>query len=164
MKISTAVLADWPNILKIYQEGIRTELATFETEVDIPDGATWFAGKIKKMVFKAVDEKRQMLGWCALSSISRRRVYAGVAEVSVYVDTAVHNQGIGSALLSHLIAASEAAGFWTLQASIFPKNEASIHLHLKHGFRRVGIRHKLGKLHGVWRDVVFLERRSLKVC
>jgi len=160
MNILAATAADWPQIERIYREGIRTGLATFETEADIPGGDVWFAGKVAGLVFKAEAEAGDMLGWCALSPASKRPVYAGVAEVSVYVGTAVHGQGVGSALLAYLITASENAGFWTLQASIFPENKASIHLHLKHGFRRVGLRRKLGQLHEVWRDVVLLERRS----
>lgn len=160
MKILPATFADWPQIEQIYREGIRTGLATFETEADIPDGETWFSGKVPGLVFKSENGAGSILGWSALSPVSKRRVYAGVAEVSVYVRTAVQGQGIGSHLLAHIISKSELAEFWTLQASIFPENLASIHLHQKHGFRIVGLRHKLGQLDGVWRDVVFLERRS----
>lgn len=101
-----------------------------------------------------------MLGWAALSPVSERWVYAGVAEVSVYVAEAAQGRGLGTALLSHLITASEQAGFWTLQAGIFPENEASLKLHHKVGFRTVGVREKLGQIDGIWRDVVLLERRS----
>jgi phosphinothricin acetyltransferase len=101
-----------------------------------------------------------MLGWSALSAVSSRCVYAGVAEVSVYVATAARQQGVGLALLQTLISASERAGIWTLQAGIFPENVASVRLHEKAGFRIVGQRHKIGQLAGVWRDTLLLERRS----
>jgi len=101
-----------------------------------------------------------VLGWAALSPVSGRCVYAGVAEVSVYVASAARGKGMGKALLHELVAASERAGMWTLQGGIFPENAASIALHEACGFRRVGVRERLGKLRGVWRDVVLMERRS----
>lgn len=160
MNIVPATPADWPAIRQIYCQGIRTKNATFETEEDVPDRETWFAAKVPDLIFKAVDESDQMLGWSALSPVSSRCVYQGVAEVSVYVSTTAQGQGVGTALLNHLVTASEAAGLWTLQAGIFPENKASIRLHQKAGFRLLGIREKLGKMDGVWRDVAFLERRS----
>lgn len=160
MHITAATPADWPQIEAIYREGIRTNLATFTTEADVPDGATWFAGKLPGLTFLAVTGDGRCLGWCALSPVSKRRVYAGVAEVSLYVAGAAAGQGVGTTLLEHLITASEIAGIWTLQAVIFPENAASIRLHQKLGFRVVGVREKLGQLHGVWRDVLLLERRS----
>ncbi len=163
MRIEEATLTDWEAIEAIYRDGIRTELATFNTEADIPDGETWFAGKIPNLIFKAVAEDGMIVGWAALTAVSKRRVYAGVAEVSVYVALAAKGQGVGFALLNHLVNASEQAGIWTLQAAIFPENEVSIHLHKKAGFRIVGMREKIGQLNGVWRDVVFMERRSQKV-
>ena len=101
-----------------------------------------------------------VIGWAALSRVSSRAVYAGVAELSIYVGERSRGQGVGSALLAALITASEKAGIWTLQAGIFPENQASLALHKKHGFREVGRRERLGKLHGLWRDVMLLERRS----
>jgi len=160
MQIESATLADWKAIEAIYREGIRTELATLTPESDVPDGETWFAGKISNLIFKAVDDNGSMLGWAALTAVSKRRVYAGVAEVSVYVASTAKGQGVGFALLTHLVQASEQAGIWTLQASIFPENEVSINLHKKTGFRIVGKREKIGQLNGVWRDVVLMERRS----
>ena len=160
MKILPATLTDWPEIEQIYREGIRTKLATFETEDNIPTGEAWFAGKVDNLIFKAVDDDGKMLGWVTCSAVSNRCVYAGVAEVSVYVADAAKGQGIGTALLEQLITTSEDAGIWTLQAGIFADNHASIKLHHKVGFRTLGIREKLGKLDGEWRDVAFLERRS----
>lgn len=160
MNISPATVGDWGDIERIYREGIHTGQATFQTEEEIPTAETWFAGKVPGMVFKAEDDASQMLGWCALSPTSKRRVYVGVTEVSVYVAESARGRGVGRTLLTHLIAASEAAGIWTLQAVIFPENEASIRLHRQCGFRTVGLRHKLGQMHGVWRDVLLMERRS----
>jgi L-amino acid N-acyltransferase YncA len=102
----------------------------------------------------------RVVGWAALAPVSRRQVYAGVAEVSLYVAASARGQGVGKALLQALVQASEEAGIWTLQAGIFPENTASIGLHRACGFRTVGIRERLGQLHGVWRDVVLMERRS----
>lgn len=163
MKIVAATLADWSQIEQIYRQGIRTGHATFEAEADIPDGETWFAKKVPGLIFKAVDEVGNVLGWAALSAVSDRCVYGGVAEVSVYVATAARGQGVGRALLAHLVAASEEAGLWTLQAGIFPENVASIRLHEALGFRVVGRREKLGQMNGRWRDVMLLERRSPQV-
>lgn len=160
MEILVTTLADWPEIQQIYREGIRTNLATFETEENIPAGEKWFASKVNHLIFKAVDEENKMLGWVTCTAVSNRCVYAGVAEVSVYVANVAKGQGVGTALLNHLITTSEKAGIWTLQAGIFAENQASIQLHHKVGFRTVGIREKLGQLHGVWHDVALLERRS----
>ena len=135
-------------------------MATFETEDRIPDGAAWFAGKVPDLIFKMDAENGEMLGWAALSPVSSRCVYAGVAEVSVYVAATARGWGVGLALLNHLVAASEQAGLWTLQAGIFTQNEASIRLHKKAGFRIVGVREKLGRIDGCWQDVVLMERRS----
>ncbi len=160
MDIETATIADWEAIEKIYRAGIQTGHATFQTENDVPDGVTWFGSKIPDLIFKAVGENGDMVGWAALSPVSGRSVYAGVAEVSVYVAGAGRGHGVGFFLLSHLVAASEVAGIWTLQAGIFPENEASIHIHQKVGFRIVGRREKIGQMDGVWRDVMLMERRS----
>ncbi len=163
MRIEPALRADWPNIKRIYIAGIRTGHATFQAVGDVPDGDTWFAGKISGLVFKAIDKDGRVLAWAALSHVSSRQVYAGVAEVSIYVDPAVWGRGVGGKLLTHLVNTSEAAGIWTLQAGIFPENQTSIRLHEKAGFRIVGLREKLGQMDGVWRDVVLMERRSASV-
>lgn len=160
MKILAATPGDWPAIRRIYAQGIRTGNATFETEEDIPEGDAWFAGKLPGMAFKAVTRAGEMLGWAALAPASKRRAYVGVAELSVYVAEEARGQGVGTALLAHLVSASEQAGIWTLQTSIFPENEASIRLHLRAGFRVVGTRQRIARLHGVWRDTLFMERRT----
>jgi L-amino acid N-acyltransferase YncA len=143
---------DWPEVRRIYEEGIATGQATFETEA--PDWATWDAAHHPAPRLVARDDK--IIGWAALSPVSRRAVYRGVAEVSVYVSE--RGRGVGDALLGALIEA--ATDFWTLQASVFPENEASVKLHLKHGFRVVGRREKIAQHHGIWRDTLLLERRE----
>lgn len=167
--IKKATLDDWDAIERIYREGIRTKLATFTTEDEIGDRESWFEGKV--MVIKAILEGDSStlrlgsgitVGWASLSPVSSRCVYRGVAEDSVYVSASARGKGVGDALLSHLITASEADGFWTLQASTFPENIPSVRLHQKHGFRIVGTREKISQLDGEWRDTVFLERRSEK--
>ena len=161
--ILPATLADWLAIKRIYIEGILTGNATFQSDDDLPGGEKWFAGKIAGLTYKAVNEASETVGWAALSPVSSRCVYEGVAEVSVYVAEAAWGQGVGSALMDHLINASEDAGIWTLEAGIFPENKSSIRLHEKFGFRNVGVREKLGQMNGSWRDVVLLERRSQKM-
>ncbi len=148
---------DWPAVEAIYREGIATGLATFETET--PSWERWDAAHRPdcRLVVRAGE---RVLGWAALSPVSDRCVYAGVAENSIYIAAAARGQGIGKALLRALVEASEAAGVWTLQTGIFPENAASLALHQACGFRIVGIRERIGQLHGVWKDVVFLERRS----
>jgi L-amino acid N-acyltransferase YncA len=150
--------ADWTAVAHIYAAGIATGEATFETEV--PGWETWHASRLPHSRFVARSEAGEVVGWAALSAVSSRCVYAGVAEVSVYVAPASWGQGIGRQLLQTLIDSSEAAGIWTLQAGIFPENVASVTLHEKLGFRVVGRREKLGQQYGRWRDVLFLERRS----
>ncbi|MBK8902049.1 MAG: N-acetyltransferase [Anaerolineaceae bacterium] len=150
--------ADWTAVAQIYADGIATGEATFETEV--PTWETWHAGRLPHSRFVARSEAGEVVGWAALSAVSSRCVYAGVAEVSVYVAPASWGQGIGKQLLQTLIDSSEAAGIWTLQAGIFPENVTSVTLHEKLGFRVVGRREKLGQQYGRWRDVLFLERRS----
>lgn len=152
--------ADWPDVAVIYAEGIRTGHATFQSEV--PSWEEWDAAHILTCRIVAETDS-QVAGWAALSPVSARRVYAGVAEVSVYVGSAHRGQGIGSQLLKQLVAGSEAAGFWTLQAGIFPENIGSLRLHAAQGFRRVGRREKIGQMNGVWRDTLLLERRSTVV-
>ncbi len=141
----------------IYLEGIATGNATFEQSA--PEWAQWDAGHLRvcRLVARSAEA---VLGWAALSPVSSRCVYGGVAEVSVYVAERARGQGIGYRLLSRLVSDSEAAGIWTLQAGIFPENAASIRLHAAAGFRVVGTRERLGCMNGRWRDVVLMERRS----
>ncbi len=148
---------DWQQVRAIYREGIRTGNATFEEEVS--EWEQWHSRHLPSCALVA-GKGKDMLGWAALSPVSTRKVYRGVAEVSVYVRRDVQGQGIGTALIRELIDCSEDAGIWTLQAGVFPENRASLSLLEKCGFRRVGRRERLGQLHGAWRDVVLLERRS----
>ncbi len=149
--------SDWEWVRAIYQEGIATGYATFETEA--PDWETWNQSHLPfaRLVARCEDS---VVGWAALSPVSKRRVYAGVAEVSVYVAASARGEGVGHRLLAALIEEAERNGIWTLQAGIFPDNVASIALHKKCGFREVGTRERLGKLSETWRDVVLMERRS----
>ena len=151
---------DWPGVREIYAEGIATGNATFET--DVPDWMKW-DGAHHRDCRLLVREDRRILGWAALSPVSPRKVYAGVAEVSIYVAASARGRGVGKALLKALIEASERSGIWTLQAGIFPENAASIQLHKSCGFREVGRRQRIGQLAGRWRDVCLLERRSARV-
>ncbi len=149
--------ADWPVVRAIYLEGIATKNATFETTA--PDWGKWDAGHLKTCRLVARLDG-QIVGWAALSPVSSRAVYAGVAEESIYISEAARGQGVGRELLNALIAESEQAGLWTLQTGIFPENTISIHLHERCGFRVLGVREKVGQMDGVWRDVVLMERRS----
>jgi phosphinothricin acetyltransferase len=151
---------DWLAVRNIYCEGIATGNATFETE--IPEWAKWDRGHLQDCRLVAQAGER-ILGWAALSPISNRRVYSGVAEVSVYAAAETRGRGVGKMLLQSLVTQSERCGMWTLQAGIFPENAASIALHKSCGFREVGLRRKLGQRGGIWRDVLLLERRSLSV-
>jgi L-amino acid N-acyltransferase YncA len=156
--IADMTAEDWEAVRSIYLEGIATGLATFET--DAPGWEKWDAGHLRKARLVARDAEGEVLGWAALSPVSDRCVYGGVAEVSVYVGERGRGHGVGRALLESLIAASERSGIWTLQAGVFPENAASVKLHIGCGFREVGRRERIGKLHGVWRDTLLLERRS----
>ena len=149
--------ADWDEVRAIYREGIETRNATFETEV--PGWEEWNAGHHPFARLVARDESG-ILGWAALSPVSSRACYAGVAEASIYVARRSWRSGIGRALLDALIRASEEHGVWTLQASIFPENAASMALVKRCGFREMGRRERIAKLDGAWRDTVLLERRS----
>ena len=149
---------DWEAAAAIYCEGIATGNATFEQEA--PTWEAWDRGHLPLPRLAARAADGALLGWAALSPVSSRCVYAGVAEVSVYVAERARGQGVGRALLERLVAESEAAGIWTLQAGIFPENTASVLLHHRCGFRTVGRRQRLGQMGGVWRDVLLLERRS----
>ena len=148
---------DWSSVRKIYLEGIATGLATFETEA--PPWNVWDESHLKFGRLVARDDN-QVIGWAALSPVSKRKAYAGVAEVSVYVAHAHRGRGVGHALLAHLVAASEQNGVWTLQAGVFPENSATIALHRGCGFREVGHRERIGKLNEQWRNTILLERRS----
>jgi L-amino acid N-acyltransferase YncA len=152
--------ADWVDVAAIYEEGIRGRMATFETGA--PSWEAWAAAHLDdhRLVF---EEDGAVMGWAALAPYSSRPCYAGVAEVSVYVAEQARGRGVGRALLGQLVEKSEAAGVWTLQAGVFPENRASLALHRACGFRTVGIRERIGKLDGAWRDVVLLERRSEQV-
>ena len=147
----------WPAVKAIFEQGIAGGQATFETES--PPWVAWDASHLEghRMV---VLQDAEVVGWAALAPVSERRCYAGVAEDSVYVADSAQGRGIGRTLLEQLIAGAEADGFWTIQAGIFPENVASVELHMRCGFRVVGLRERIGQLHGVWRDVVLMERRS----
>ncbi len=148
---------NYPEVARIYGEGLQTGTATFETT--IPSWEKWDAGHLSFGRILAVEEDSP-LGWAALSHVSSRCVYGGVAEVSVYVSVSARGKGVGEFLLKKLIEISEANNIWTLQSGIFRENIASHKLHLKCGFREVGYKEKVGQLHGVWKDNVLLERRS----
>jgi L-amino acid N-acyltransferase YncA len=154
--IATLAATDWDDVARIYAEGIAT-LATFETEV--PAWEQWGRAHLPGHRLVARDEGR-VVGWAALAPVSSRCVYAGVAEVSVYVAADARGRGIGTALLAALVKSSEAGGVWTLEAGILPENEASVRMHERCGFRVVGRRERLGRMRGEWRDVLLLERRS----
>jgi L-amino acid N-acyltransferase YncA len=155
--IGQMVEQDWPAVRAIYIEGIQTGNATFEKSP--PEWASWDASHLRvcRLVARSGDG---VLGWAALSPVSDRCVYAGVAEVSVYVASRARGQGIGTRLLASLVEAADREGIWTLQAGIFPENVPSVELHKRNGFRVVGTREKLGSMDGRWRDVLLMERRS----
>ena len=157
MTVSPMLREHWPAVRAIYLEGIATGDATFQQTA--PDWDEWDGGHLAACRRVAHDEA-DVAGWAALSAISRRPVYVGIAEVSVYVAERRRGKGVAKTLLAQLIRQSEQACFWTLQAGIFPENVASIALHESQGFRLVGIRERLGRMNGRWRDVCLLERRS----
>jgi phosphinothricin acetyltransferase len=157
MNIRSFSPGDFSAVTLIYQQGIETGQATFETIA--PDWETWNKKFLPDFRFVAENEN-VVLGWAALSAISARAVYAGVCEVTIYIAPEAQGRGVGKMLLQNLIAASEANGIWTLQAGIFPVNKASVALHEKCGFRIVGFREKIGKMGVMWRDTLLLERRS----
>jgi phosphinothricin acetyltransferase len=157
IKIDKMHYDDWPSVKTIYEEGIATKNATFETEV--PEWNEWDKEHLKTCRIVARNGQ-SVFGWAALSPVSGRCIYSGVAEVSVYVSSQHRGYGTGKLLLTKLIEKSEKTDIWTLQAGIFPENQTSIGLHKNLGFREVGIREKIGKLDGIWRDVILLERRS----
>lgn len=160
LSIEPLLASHWPQVEAIYKEGIATGNATFAT--DAPTWEAWDGGRMRacRLVARRGDH---VLGWAALSPTSDRCVYAGVAEVSVYVATSASGQGVGKRLLRALVVASEREGLWTLQAGIFPENAPSIAIHRACGFREVGRRERLGRMGERWRDVILFERRSAVV-
>jgi L-amino acid N-acyltransferase YncA len=160
MQIISMLPLHWEVVSKIYAEGLSTGNATFQTTV--PAWEEWDKAHVANSRLVAV-ENNEVLGWAALTPVSGRCVYAGVAEVSVYVAAAARAKGVGKKLLQELIEESEKNNFWTLQAGIFPENEGSVKIHLNNGFRIIGSREKIGEMNGVWRDTLLLERRSTKV-
>lgn len=150
----------WPEVARIYAEGIATGQATFETEV--PSWEQWDAAHLAEHRFVALDGG-EVVGWAAVSGVSDRCVYSGVVENSVYVAASARGRGVGRALLGRLIESTEAAGIWTIQSGVFPENVASLRLHESVGFGVVGKRTRIGRLDGVWRDVLFIERRSPRI-
>jgi phosphinothricin acetyltransferase len=157
MHLETMLPLHWPSVKKIYEEGIATGNATFQTTA--PAWEEWDAAHVKNSRLVAM-EQDEVLGWAALTAVSGRCVYAGVGEVSVYVAATARGKGIGKKLLEALITESEKNNFWTLQAGIFPENAGSIKIHEACGFRVIGKREKIGQMNGIWRDTLLLERRS----
>jgi L-amino acid N-acyltransferase YncA len=149
--------ADWAAVAAIYEEGLHTGNATFETAV--PPWEVWSSSHLEGHRLVA-ELDGAVVGWTALAPVSARAVYAGVVEESIYVAAGAQGRGIGKTLLTSLLASADRAGIWTVQTGIFPENLASLALHRRCGFRIVGTRERLGRLNGVWRDVVLLERRS----
>jgi len=159
IRIEPMTPEDWPAVRTIYEQGIATGVATFET--DVPSWEAWDAGHRPEHRLVARDGDGRVLGWVAVSSYSRRRVYAGVVEESVYVAAEARGRGVGRELLERLLADTEAAGIWTVQAGIQSGNASSLALHERVGFRRVGVRERIGRdREGTWCDVVLMERRS----
>lgn len=157
MQIAPLLPDHWPDVSRIYEEGIASGNATFQTKA--PEWEQWDNAHVPNVRLVAV-ENEKIMGWAAISPVSSRPVYAGVAEVSVYVDPLAHGKGIGKLLLKQLIEQSEVNGFWTLQAGIFPENIASLKIHQDLGFRILGTRERIGKMGSIWRNTVLLERRS----
>ncbi len=160
MQISKMTVDHWPQVKAIYENGIATGQATFQTSA--PDWEQWDQAHVDTCRLVAIDDDK-VIGWAALTPVSGRCVYAGVGEVSVYIDESARGKGVGKALLKELVHQSELHHFWTLQAGIFPENIASIKIHQSNGFRIIGNREKIGQMNGVWRDTVLLERRSTRV-
>lgn len=157
MIITVLLPAHWPSVKAIYEAGLATGNASFQ--ISAPSWEEWDKAHLAHSRLVALDGNT-VSGWAALTPVSGRCVYAGVAEVSVYIDPAYQGQGIGKALLQTLITESETNGIWTLQAGIFPENIVSLRLHEKAGFRVIGTREKIGKMGNRWRDTVLLEKRS----
>jgi L-amino acid N-acyltransferase YncA len=149
---------DEAKVLEIFQQGIDGGIATFEKEA--PNSEVWNTEFFNDCRWVLENENSEVIGWCALKPVSKRECFKGVAEVSIYFDNNYQGLGLGSVLLKKMILDSESHGFWTLQSNIFPENEGSIKFHQKNGFRTVGVRKKVGKLNGEWKDIVMLEKRS----
>jgi L-amino acid N-acyltransferase YncA len=160
MRIDLLRPDDWPAVQAIYQAGIDTGNATFETTV--PAWEAWDAAHLPDHRLVAREDGR-ILGWTALAPVSDRCAYAGLAEDSIYVAPHAQGRGVGRRLLRAVLASAERAGIWTVQTGIFPENQASVRLHQACGFRVVGVRERLGRLDGRWRDVLLLERRSPRI-
>lgn len=156
LEIRELTKKDWPAVAAIYLDGIATGNATFET--DIPTWGIWDSRHHKFCRFVATSED-VVTGWAALSPVSKRRAYAGVAEVSIYISENARGKGVGTSLLGHLINESRKHGIWTLQAVIFPENEASLRLHEKLGFRKVGYRERISIINNTWRNTLLMEKR-----
>lgn len=159
LQIDIMVPGDWPAVRAIYEQGIATRLGTFETEA--PSWEEWDAARLPHS--RLVAREQDIVGWAALSPVSKRACYAGVAEVGLYVAASARGRGVGRVLLEAVITSSEAHGVWTLQGATFPENAASLALQAKCGFRIVGRRERIGKLDGAWRDTILTERRSRKI-
>ncbi len=160
MEIKNFTEQDYIQIAKIYKQGIDTGIATFQNE--IPDWQSWDKSHLENCRI-ALIESNEIIGWAALTAVSNRCVYAGVAEVSVYVATNFRGKGMGEILLNSLAEESEQAGIWTLQSGIFAENIGSIKLHEKCGFRQIGYREKIGQKNGIWKDNIIMERRSKNI-
>jgi len=150
--------SDENRVLEIFKQGVNSGMATFETE--IPTAEAWDMEYFNDCRWVLENEDNKVVGWCALKPVSRRECFKGVAEVSIYFDNEYQGKGLGSVLLKKMVLDSEDHGFWTLQTNIFSENETSIKFHQKNGFRIVGVRKKLGKLNGEWKDVIMFEKRS----
>jgi phosphinothricin acetyltransferase len=157
IQIKKMTANDWDAVRSIYEEGIATGNATLETNV--PSWESWDAAHMKECR-QTAKEGPDVIGWAALTPVSGRCVYSGVAEVSVYIGENFRGRGIGKLLLEELIRSSEKHGIWTMQAGILKENTTSIELHKKCGFKILGVHEKLGKLNGLWRDIILMERRS----
>jgi L-amino acid N-acyltransferase YncA len=157
MDIRSMLSSHWDKVKEIYEEGIATGNATFETAA--PSWEDWDANHVKVPRLVAI-ENEEIVGWAALTKVSGRCIYAGVGEVSVYVSGTQRGKGIGRRLLQALISESEKNNYWTLQAGIFPENKSSIKIHEDCGFRLIGVREKIGKMNNVWRDTLLMEKRG----
>jgi L-amino acid N-acyltransferase YncA len=160
MEIISMLPEHWEDVKRIYEEGIATGNATFQTTA--PSWDEWDKAHAANPRLVAL-ENNKVLGWAAITPVSGRCVYAGVGEVSVYVSAAARGQGLGKKLLTALIAKSEKQNFWTLQAGIFPENISSLAIHEACGFRVIGTRERIGQMNGIWRDTVLLEKRSTAI-
>ncbi|SIT98199.1 phosphinothricin acetyltransferase [Epilithonimonas bovis DSM 19482] len=160
MEIRPITKDNFPEVVEVYKQGLATNIATFQN--DLPQWEDWNKGHLDFCRI-SIYENNKMLGWTALTPVSSRCVYAGVAEVSVYIAQNERGKGIGKILLNELIKQSEANGIWTLQSGIFSENQSSIRLHEKCGFRMVGFREKIGKKNGIWKDNILMEHRSKNI-